>query len=217
MKKEYRKYWLFGIIGAICFGIGDWLLGYVDPGIVNENFAVIKAGHGAGYDLSKITITLLFGAIGVPFLMLGCAKMTELVTTGKKIFHFWMILLPVGWLIIHFTVSISIYVYAWGAQAGLDGVGGMLAMDILRMMKPAQIVSYFFAGIPLVMLLICALSGKTVLKKKSQIFTPILWMALLSGLKFVVSATPFTIGIDTFCMNAGVIIWFVYLMLQKAE
>ena len=36
MKKEYQKYWLCGIIGAVCFGIGDWLLGYVDPGIVNR-------------------------------------------------------------------------------------------------------------------------------------------------------------------------------------
>ena len=43
MKKEYQKYWLCGIIGAVCFGIGDWLLGYVDPGIVNESFSVIKA------------------------------------------------------------------------------------------------------------------------------------------------------------------------------
>lgn len=37
-------------------------------------------------------------------------------------------------------------------------------------------------------------------------------MALLSGLKFIVPATPFSNGIDTFCMNAGLIIWFVYLI-----
>ena len=36
MMREYRKYWLLGILGAACFGIGDWLLGYVDPRIVNN-------------------------------------------------------------------------------------------------------------------------------------------------------------------------------------
>ena len=219
MKKEYQKYWLCGMIGAVCFGIGDWLLGYVDPGIVNESFSVIKAGHGAGYDLFKITITLLFGAIGVPFLVLGCVKMADLITEEKKkkTFRFWMALLPVGWLIIHFTVSIFIYAYSWSMQNGMAETAEKLAADTQHMMQPAQIVSYLFIGIPLVLLIIYSLRGKTALKKRSQFFTPLLWMALLSGLKFIVPATPFSNGIDTFCMNAGLIIWFVYLMAVKTE
>ena len=170
MKKEYRKYWICGIIGSICFGIGDWLLGYVDPGIVNESFSVIKARHGENYDLVKITITLLFGVIGVPFLMPGCVKMADLVTDDKKkkFFRFWMALLPVGWLIIHFTVSFSIYVYSWEMHRGTVQAAEALAMDILHMMQPAQIVSYLFAGIPLVLLIINVLRGKTALKKRSQ-------------------------------------------------
>ena len=43
MIRDHQKYWFCGIISAVCFGIGDWLLGYVDPGIVNESFSVI---HG---------------------------------------------------------------------------------------------------------------------------------------------------------------------------
>ena len=219
MKKEYQKYWLCGMIGAMCFGIGDWLLGYVDPGIVNESFSVIKAGHGAGYDLFKITLTLLFGAIGGPFLMLGCMKMADLITEEKKKknFRFWMALLPVGWLIIHFTVSVFIYAYSWSMQNGMSETAEKLAADIEHMMQPAQIVSYLFIGIPLVLLIVYVLRGKTVLKKRSQFFTPLLWMALLSGLKFVIPASPFSNGIDTFCMNAGLIIWFVYLMAVKTE
>ena len=42
------------------------------------------------------------------------------------------------------------------------------------------------------------------------LFSPILWMALLSALKFVVPATPLSNGIDTFCMNAGLLVWFAY-------
>ena len=214
MKKEYQKYWLCGIIGAVCFGIGDWLLGYVDPGIVNESFSVIKAGHGADYDLFKITITLLFGAIGVPFLMLGCVKMADLITEEKrkKTFRFWRTLLPVGWLIIHITVSISIYVYSWCMHSGTAETAEKLATDIIQMMQPTQMVSWFFAGFPLVLLIVYVLRGKTVLKKRSQFFTPLLWMALLSSLKFVIPESPFSNAIDTFCMNAGLIIWFVYLI-----
>ena len=97
------------------------------------------------------------------------------------------------------------------------GMAERLATDILHMMQPAQIVSYLFVGIPLVLLPVYVLRGKTSLKKRSQFFTPLLWMAFLSGLKFIVPATPFSNGIDTFCMNAGLIIWFVYLMTVKEE
>ena len=219
MKKTYKKYWLCGIIGAVFFGIGDWLLGYVDPGIVNASFSVINAGPGAGYDLTNITITLLLGVIGAPFLMLGCAKMADLVTEDKKrkLFRFWMAMLPVGWLMIHFTVSISIYVYSWSLQNGTAETAEKLATDILRMMRPAQIVSYLFAGIPLMLLIVYVLRGKTALQKRSQFFTPLLWMGLLSGLKYMIPASPFSNGMDTFCMNAGLIVWFGYLMLAKAE
>ncbi|MBQ8161840.1 MAG: hypothetical protein IJ083_14005 [Clostridia bacterium] len=217
--KKYQKYWLCGIIGAVCFGIGDWLLGYVDPGIVSESLSVIKSGHGEGYDLIKITITLLLGAIGVPFLMLGSVKMADLVSDDrkKKAFRFWMALLPVGWLIIHFTVSFSICVYAWGVQHGMGEMAEQLAADIQHMLRPAQVVSYLFAGIPLVLLIVYVLRGKTSLKTRSQLFTPVLWMALLAGVKFFLPATPLSNGIDTFCMNAGLIIWFGYLLTVKAE
>ena len=33
---------MLGIIGCICFGIGDWLLGYVDPGVIGERISEIK-------------------------------------------------------------------------------------------------------------------------------------------------------------------------------
>lgn len=37
---------IFGIIGCLCFGIGDWLLGYVDPAPIEGNiFYFIRAGH----------------------------------------------------------------------------------------------------------------------------------------------------------------------------
>ena len=36
------------------------------------------------------------------------------------------------------------------------------------------------------------------------------------ALKFLVPATPLSNGIDTFCMNTGMMIWFAYLLVKKA-
>ena len=66
------------------FGIGDWLLGYVDPQPVSEVFNVLKLGHGEGYALWKLALTLFLGVMGVPFMMAGCIRISELVTDEKR-------------------------------------------------------------------------------------------------------------------------------------
>lgn len=219
MKRENKKYWILGIIGCVLFGIGDWLLGYVDPAVVAEEFSVIKAGHGASYELAKIAVTVTIGAAGAPFLLLGCMRIAELVTEEgpRRRLRLTMTLLPVGWLIIHFTVSFGIFVYSWCMHRGDTAAAMELTLAVMDMDRGAQLISYLFAAIPLIQLVVYTVRGKTELKTSSLLFTPLLWMALLSGLKFVVPATRFTNGIDTFCMNAGMIVWFVYLLLIDGE
>ena len=214
MENRNRKYWLLGLIGCALFGIGDWLLGYVNPQPVSEAFSVLKAGHGAEYHLWKITLTLVLGAIGAPFMMAGCMRMAELVTGEKRknAMKWSMMLLPVGWLLIHFTVSCGIYAYSWNMQKGDPALALRMAEDIARMFQSTQVVADLFAGIPLILLVVYTLRNKTTLKKSSLLFTPLLWMALFSAVKFLVPVTPFSNGIDTFCMNAGMMIWFAYLL-----
>ena len=218
MEKHNRKYWLLGLIGCALFGIGDWLLGYVDPQPVSEVFSVLKAGHGEGYALWKIALTLFLGALGVPFMMAGCMRTAVLVTDEKKkrALRYGMMLLPVGWLLIHFTVSCGIWVYAWNMQKGDPSLALGMAEDTMRMLQGTQIAADLLAAVPLLLLAVYILRGKTSLKKTSLMFTPLLWMALFSAVKFLVPATAFTNGIDTFCMNGGMMIWFSFLLVKKA-
>ena len=218
MEKRNQTYWLLGLLGCALFGVGDWLLGFVDPQPVSEAFTVLKLGHGEGYALWKIAMTLILGAIGVPFLMTGCMHMAVLVADEKKktILRTGMMLLPVGWLLIHFTVSCGIWAYAWNMQKGDPSLALHMAEDVMRMFQSTQIAADLLAAIPLLLLVIYTLRGKMALKRSSLLFTPLLWMALLSAVKFLVPATPFTNGIDTFCMNAGMMIWFAYLVVKKA-
>ena len=61
-----RKYAVQGIMGCALFGVGDWLLGFVDPGEVPDDvFYFISAGHGAGYPDWKIIVTMVCAVIFV--------------------------------------------------------------------------------------------------------------------------------------------------------
>ena len=94
IKDNSRALWLIGIIGCILFGIGDWLLGFVDPGIVSEKFSVIRAGNGADYDLAKVVWTLALGTAGMAFLIPGFRAQADILRDekDKPLFRFLMTL-----------------------------------------------------------------------------------------------------------------------------
>ena len=83
-----KKYTIQGIIGCILFGIGDWLLGFVDPAKVNGDvFYFISAGHGAEYPSLKITITIVTAVIGALFMHQGCTHISDLMKNDNTILH----------------------------------------------------------------------------------------------------------------------------------
>ena len=76
-QEKFRMSLVSGILGCICFGVGDWLLGYVDPTPIGEDiFYFVCSGHGGGYDAWKIVVTLVMAMIGMCFLLPGmvCPK-----------------------------------------------------------------------------------------------------------------------------------------------
>ncbi|MCR5165939.1 MAG: hypothetical protein K6C13_01785 [Oscillospiraceae bacterium] len=81
MKKAYL---IQGITGCILFGIGDWLLGFVDPAKVSgDTFYFISIGHGADYPPWKITVTMICAVIGVLFMQQGCVHIADFMKSDK--------------------------------------------------------------------------------------------------------------------------------------
>ena len=80
-----KKFIIFGMIGCLCFGIGDWLLGYVDPAPIEGNvFYFIRAGHGAGYNLSKAAFALALAMAGRCVLYPGIFHIAGIVKDEKN-------------------------------------------------------------------------------------------------------------------------------------
>lgn len=76
-----KIYVVFGIIGGICFLIGDVLLGLVEPEPVDKRtHSYITEGHGKGYKRSRIAVTMTLAAIGIPFLYLGMNHCGDIAT-----------------------------------------------------------------------------------------------------------------------------------------
>lgn len=210
MKKEC----IFGIIGCVCFGIGDLLLGIVDPTPLYDNFSIITAGHGASYSLTKVSITIALGVLGMVFLLPGFQGVAKIFTDEKKRprFSYAMQLCAISWLVIHLTVSTGIFVFSYTArQFDLD-TAHEITLAVIGLFRAGQWVTYVYLAVALLWLTIAIFRGQTVLKKSAVFFSPLVGMAILSAVAKLLPLSYFAKALDTFSMNGAMIIWFVFLI-----
>ena len=86
-----KKYAIQGIIGCVLFGVGDWLLGFVNPDKVEgDTFYFISAGHGTDYADWKILVTMVCAVIGVLFMYQGCVHIADYMVDEKDKTNFFV-------------------------------------------------------------------------------------------------------------------------------
>lgn len=215
-----RKYAIQGIIGCLLFGIGDWLLGFVDPGKVDGDvFYFISAGHGADYADWKIVVTLVSAVIGVLFFSQGCVHIADYMNNEKdragarRVFTF----ITYPWLTIHFTVTIMVFAYSYMCKNNGESQAALMSRYMDRLFDPFVFLSYFILLVAFADLIIVIARGKTLLKKNEAFLTPVTWICVIGIMSMVLPESAFSKGLYTFCMNGGMIIWFVRELFRKRE
>lgn len=97
--------------------------------------------------------------------------------------------------------------------------GRELAISLSHDMNSACLLflycAYVFVAAALITLIVLILCGKTRLKRTAALFTPAVPMGIISVVSGLLPASPFAYGLSTFCMNGGLIVWFVYLLFHQ--
>jgi energy-converting hydrogenase Eha subunit C len=204
-----RKYAVQGIIGCLLFGLGDWLLGFVDPvKIDGDTFYFISAGHGAEYADWKIAVTLAAAVIGVLFLQQGFVHIADIMKDDRdragaqRVFTF----MTFGWLIIHFVVAANVWGYSYACRAYGSEQAALLSAGMNKVFAPCLYLAYFIAAVALIDLVIVTARGRTILKRREAFFTPLTWIVVIGAVTLVLPASPFSKGLYTFCMNGGMLV-----------
>lgn len=213
-----KKFIISGVIGCLCFGIGDWLLGYVDPAFMEEGvFYFIRAGHGADYNTSKPAVALALAAIGMCFLYPGFVHISDIAKDGKtkRSLKYAFGICSFGWLMLHILVSVNVIVFSQAEKSG----GRELAVTISNSLGNAGMAALCFAFlaifVPLIMLAVSVVRQKSGLPRTAVFFTPVVPIAVLFAAAQILPASPFSYGLYTFCMNGGMLVWFAYLFAAK--
>lgn len=210
-----KKYIIFGIIGCLCFGIGDWLLGYVDPTRIEGNvFYFIRAGHSAGYDISKAAVSIALAMVGMCFLIPGFVHISDIAKKEKtkRYLKYTLLLASAGWLALHILVSVNVIVFSQADKIGGRELAVTLSENLANTGIGAVIYVYLFVGVSLILLFVDILRQKTCLKRSAAIFSPLVPLGVIYVVSFILPQSPFSYGLYTFCMNGGMIVWLGYLL-----
>lgn len=213
-----RKYCIFGLIGCLCFGIGDWLLGYVNPALVEgADLYFIRAGHGVAYNTLRVDITLALAVLGIFFLYPGFVHIADIAKEGKmkRFLGYAFGLCSAGWMMLHLLVSFLVLVFSEAEKGG----GHELAIALADRLGSAGMMiekstSLFTVGAG-ILLIVAILHRNTCLKKKAVVFSPIVPMVIVIVIAQVLPQSAFSYGLYTFNMNAAMIVWFVYLLAAR--
>ena len=143
----------------------------------------------------------------------------DLVSDKRKAAHFKYAfgLCSVGWLVIHFIVAVNVMVYSWMMEHAGNELANGISNFLGNTMLPCLYIAYIFVGVPLILLLIYIICGKTSLKKWEAVFTPLVWMAIIDVVANIIPTSAFSYGLYTFCMNSGMLVWFIYLLVKEIK
>lgn len=86
-----------------------------------------------------------------------------------------------------------------------------------KVLDPCILIAYLILVIALIDLIIVIARGKTKLKRTDAFITPLTWMLLIGAVSLVLPASPFSKGVYTFCMNGGMIAWFIRLLTWREK
>ena len=209
---------LCGILGCLCFGVGDWLLGYVAPTPIGENtFYFICVGHGANYASWKIVVTLVIAMVGMCFLIPGMACIADVArkSGARRLLRYLFMLCAVGWIVIHFAVAVNVWAFSLSEKAGGRELAVLLSQGLDGVCRLCLYCAYLFVAAALITLIVLILYGKTHLMRTAALFTPAIPMGIIAVVAGLLPASPFAYGLSTFCMNGGLIVWYGYLLLHQ--
>lgn len=209
-----KRYIIFGMVGCLCFGIGDWLLGYVEPTLIGGDvFYFIRAGHGADYDMAKSVVTLILMIIGICFLYPGLLHISEIANDEKtkRQLKYACGLCSFGWLTLHMNVTLNVIAFSEADKIGGRELATTLSERLGSACMPITCGAFLLTAPALFLLAANIWRRKTFLRRSALFFIPAVPAAVIMLVAMLIPSSPFSYGFYTFCMNGGMLVWFGYL------
>lgn len=91
----------------------------------------------------------------------------------------------------------------------------LMSKTMDKLFAPFVLLAYLIFLVAFADMIIVIARGRKTLRKREAFFTPITWICVIGLISMLLPESPFSKGLYTFCMNGGMIVWFIREMLRK--
>lgn len=208
---------IFGMLGCICFGSGDWLMVYGETAYSGSLYWLTDGAAAIAPWRNSLAMLLAFP--GIIFYGIGLFAAGKFITDPRcaRIYRTLNIYGLTPWLCLHLFYVMILYLYSWMMNNGYAEAALPACEALFSHLSWIVTLSEVFMLPPFIYWFIIQIRGKTEFPK-AMAFTNVL---VIYGVLFVVSRImpdcPFRIGFRNGLMSESMIIWFAVMLIFSVK
>lgn len=212
-RRQFFVAMLCGVLGCICFGLGDWLMIYGDTAShaglywLTEGVTQIPAWRNM-LAMALSFPGIVFYGIGL-FSLVFCIRLERerTIYIGLHVFG----LTP--WIALHLLYITILYLFAWMNGNGYADAAIPASEALFDQFSWVVVVSEAIMLPPYIYWFWLVAARKTTFPRAMALANPLLFYAVLSGVKLCLPEGAFRIGFTNALMSESMILWFLCLII----
>ena len=205
------RFLMLSILGTIIALAGDIIIGYAAPGPVGT-YGMVQVGW-ADVALWRPTLSMIMASIAFPLYMPGiyvvAKRIEETIPWAGKAFLVTGFAAITGGLMIHASFCIPQYIYKYVCDAGYPDLAVKLTDRILEIAVPSALFASLAMLVGFVILFVVILQGKTIYKRWTVLFTPVIIAPATTLVAYIFSDSAFFAAFGMCKMNLGLFLFFI--------
>lgn len=211
IKRKVLIFFSIGVLASLIMILSDWLLGYVNPIKVGDNFMILE-GY-SDFSLWRATASMALATIATAlylFPLYGLMlTISEKMIKYRKLFLVFAVVGIMPWLFIHMYYSMAIYNYSYLYNLGYKE----LAYDASAKMVDAFYINvkllYIVMALPFLLNIIAVVRGITIFPKWLIFTNPVVIYCTYFLFNRLLPENAIVSAISMGILNEGMFIWLV--------
>lgn len=204
---------ILGMLGALCFASGDWLMAFGDPTHTGDYFWLTEGAKHISAGRNALSLAVAFP--GVILCAMALLTLERAVRPGRQRMTWRYLttysLLP--WLTVHTFIALQLFTFGWMSRNGYEAAALPTAQAVNAQFGWMALICYALISIPFFLWLILGLLGKLRMPRLMALVNPVLFVPLLVALRPLVPDGPFKPGYINAEISTSFFLFFAGLFL----
>ena len=200
-----------GLLGCLCFGVGDWLMLYGDPTYSGVLSWLTEGAAGIASWRNGLAMELAIPGI----LLYGTAlfSLESYITPlrGKRVYRYLTAFGLTPWLCLHLFYIMILFTFGWMRQNGISDAAAVCEamFNHLQWLPP---ISEALMIPPFLCWFYLQITGQTVFPKAMALTNVLVIYCVLYAVKSLLLVSAFRLGFTNGLMSESMLIWFAIML-----